>query len=130
MTAQPAFLGYLKLGANTVQLVNSADLAAATKVLDTTSIGGTSGAETSIVGTIGAKVTLKAAYDMTDTTGQLAIRSAFWGRTLLSGTVFSPDNVKTYTFSCWVTDYHPSAPVQDKATLDVTLLPTGVITPA
>ena len=98
-------------------------------MLATTALGG-NGFDASILGTIGGKITLKAAYDMTDTTGQLALRSAFWGRTLLSGVVFSPDNVKTYTMNCWVTDYHPTANVADKAALDATLLPTGTITPS
>lgn len=129
MTASAAFAGYVKIGANTIALLQTADLQTAAKALDTTSLGG-NGFETSIPGTIGGKLALKGAYDMTDTNGQAAIRSAHFGRTQLSGVVFSPDNLKTYTFNCWVTDYHPGANVADKATIDFTLLPTGSITPA
>jgi hypothetical protein len=129
MAATAAFSGYVKIGANLIQLMQTADLTTAAKALDTTSLGG-NGFEASIMGTIGGKVALKGAYDMTDTLGQAAVRSAHFGRTKLTGVVFSPDNVKTYTFDAWVTDYHPGANVSDKATIDFTLLPTGTITPA
>ncbi len=129
MAATASFVGYVKIGANLITLMQTADLQAAAKSLDTTSLGG-NGWETSIVGTLGGKLPCKGSYDMTDTNGQAAVRSAFFNRTQLSGVVFSPDNVKTYTFNCWVTDYHPGANVADKGTLDFTLLPTGQVTPA
>lgn len=129
MAATAAFNGYVKIGANTIALQNSADLQAAAKQLDTTSLGG-NGWDTFIMGTLGGKVACKGAFDQTDTTGQAAVQSAFFGRTLLSGVVFSPDGVKTYTFNAWVQDYKPGAAVAGLATIDFTLLPTGSIVPA
>jgi hypothetical protein len=129
MSATAAYVGTLKIGANTIQLMQTSDLTSAAKMLDTTSLGG-NGFETAIPGTIGGKIACKGAYDMTDTNGQLAIRNAHFGRTKLTGVVFSPDNLKTYTFNAWVPDYHPGANVADKATIDFTLQTDGAITPA
>lgn len=129
MTANPGFVGYVKIGANTIALMNSADLQAAAKQLDTTSLGG-NGWDTFVLGTLGGKLALKGAFDQTDTNGQAAVQAAFFGRTLLSGVVFSPDAIKTYTMNTWVLDYKPGATVNGLATIDFTLLPTGAITPA
>ncbi len=129
MTAIAGYVSTVKIGANTIQLVQTADLALAAKSLDTTSLGG-NGWETSIMGTLGGKLALKGSLDQSDTNGQQAIITAFFGRTLLSGVVFSPDGVKTYTFNCWVTDFHPASPATGKADFDFTLLPTGAVTAA
>ena len=129
MSATAAYAGYVKIGANTIQLLNSADLQAAAKQLDVTALGGP-GWDAFIMGTLGGKVACKGAYDMTDSTGQALVRAAFFGRTQLSSVVFSPDGIKTYTFNCWVLDYHPAAAVAAVAAFDFTLLPTGAITQA
>ena len=127
--ATAGFNGYVKIGVNLITLMQTADLQSAAKALDTTALGG-NGWETSIMGTLGAKVPCKGSYDMTDTNGQAAVRNAHFNRTKLTGVVFSPDNVKTYTFDAWVPDYHPGANVSDKGTLDFTLLPTGAVVAA
>jgi hypothetical protein len=129
MAATAGYAGSVKIGASTVQLVQTADLAMAAKVLDTTALGGT-GWDTSILGTLGGKLSLKGSFDYTDTNGQAAIVLAFFAKTLLSGVVFTPDGVKNYTFNCWVTDFKPATAATSKADFDFTLLPTGTITPS
>jgi predicted secreted protein len=101
----------------------------AAKALDTTPLGGT-GWDTSILGTKGGKLALKGSLDQTDATGQQALITAFFAGTLVSNVILSPDGVKTYTMSCWVTDFKPAVAATSKADFDFTLLPTGTITPA
>lgn len=129
MSATAAFVGYVKISTNTIQLMNSADLQLAAKQLDVTALGG-NGWDAFIMGTLGGKLALKGAFDQTDTNGQAAIQSAFFARTVLSSVVFSPDGTKTYTMSAYVLDYKPGATVNGLATIDFTLLPTSTVTPA
>lgn len=129
MSATAAYNGYVKIGANTIVLLNSADFALAAKSLDITALGG-NGWDTFIMGTLGGKVACKGAYDQTDTTGQALIQSNFLARTSIASVVFSPDGTKTFTFTAFVTDYHPAAAVAGVAAIDFTLLPTGAVTAA
>jgi predicted secreted protein len=129
MAATAGYVGTCKIAANTIQLVQTADLALARKILDTTALGGT-GWDTSILGTAGAKLSLKGSLDQTDTNGQQAIITAFFAGTLLSNVILSPDGVKTYTMNCWVSDYKPASPATGKADFDFTLTVTGAVTAA
>jgi hypothetical protein len=52
MAATASFVGYVKIGANLIQLMQTADLTTAAKALDTTALGG-NGFEASIMGTAG-----------------------------------------------------------------------------
>jgi predicted secreted protein len=129
MAATAAFNGYVKIGTSVIALLNSADLQSAAKQLETTALGG-NGWDAFIMGTLGGKLACKGAYDQTDTNGQAIIQSNFFARTSIPTVVFSPDGVKTFTFAAFVLDYKPGATVNGLATLDFTLLPTGIVTPA
>jgi predicted secreted protein len=130
MAATAAYVGTLKIGANTIQLVQSADLDVMAKELDTTSLGG-NGWETFIMGTLSGKIALKGSLDQTDTNGQQAIITAFFNRTSLTNVIFSPDNVKTYTIAtCWVTNLKMSDPATGKLDFDFSLRPSGQIVAA
>jgi predicted secreted protein len=129
MVAQPGYLASLKIGSAVVQLVQSADIDIINKELDTTSLGG-NGWETFILGTLSGKIALKGSLDQTDTTGQQAIISACFNRTLLTNVIFSPNGTNTFTMSCWVTNVKISDAATAKSDFDFSLRPTGAVTMA
>jgi hypothetical protein len=125
VTASAGYPATLKIGANTIQLVQSADLDIIAKELDTTSLGG-NGWETFIMGTLSGKISLKGSLDQTDTNGQQAIITACFNRTSLSNVIFSPNGTNTYTIATvWVTNVKISDPATGKSDFDFSLRVSG-----
>jgi hypothetical protein len=125
------YTGYVKVGTsasptNSLALANDAGVPMTTGMYDTTSLGGT-GWNTFIPGLSGSKPTLKYAYDLNDTTGQLVIQNAFINKTLLYWIV-SPDNTHTVSFTAYVESYQLGVPVNNLVSGQVTLQMTGAPT--
>lgn len=57
--------------------------------------------------------------------GQNALRTAFFGRTLVTGLKLSPDGTEIHTVSCWVTGWNPKSDPKTAEALDITLLVEG-----
>jgi len=129
-----ALAGYpatVKIGANTIQDIQSYDLPFKMAMLATTAFGGSSGAtvgtETFIPGLLGMATKLTGNWNKADTTGQLLLEAAFFARTTVT-LIASPNGTSTYTFAAWVSDYNIKADVKGLITADYSLTMNGNVT--
>jgi len=54
--------------------------------------------------------------------GQLALRTGFLNKTLVSAVKFSPDGTEVHTADCWVTAWDQKSDVKSAQSLDITLV--------
>ena len=121
------FQGLLKIAAATVAQVQEVDADFEAALEDVSVMGDR--ARDFLPTLYKATIKAKLEYDMTDTTGQLAIQNAFFANppTLLAMT-FSPANGATnttYTMSCYVAKISIKDAVDKVISNDVDLQPTG-----
>lgn len=88
--------------------------------------GATNGWEQFLPGLKGGKPALKLVYDPTDTNGQLVLRSAWVAGTLLYF-IASINGTDTATFTAFVANWNPHAPVNGANDLSVNLQMTGPV---
>ena len=130
-TETAGYLGSLKVGTapsptNSAVDLTDVEIPLAAEMYDTTALGG-GGWKTFIAGLRSGTVTVKANWNLGDTTGQLVMQNAFFNATLLYF-VASPNGTNTYTFSAYVKDYKVHDPVNNKVEADYTLQITGAVT--
>lgn len=93
---------------------------------DTTSMNATNNGWMQYIPGLGSgKVTIKANYVPGDTNGQLVLTNNFVSKTLLYF-IISLNGVNTATFSGYVADFQPHAPVNNKADVTYTIQVTGI----
>ncbi len=132
MAALAGYQGKLMIGAAVVAQVQEVDLDVE-NIMEDVSVMGTRGEQflpTMFKGTVKAKLF----YDMTDTTGQLAMQNAFFANppTLLTMT-FSPLNGitnTTFSFTAYMAKISIKDAVEKAVTNDIDLQPTGNVTVA
>lgn len=130
MAATAGYNGQLKIGANTVAQVSEVSFDLENNMEDVSVMGDRASdfLPTLYKGSLKAKVF----YDLTDTTGQLAIQNAFFGATTLTMT-FSPAGGATnttYSVTCYVAKLGIADSVGKVVEQDIELQPTGAITAA
>lgn len=105
MAATAGYTGLVKISTNTVANVKSDTFDVTRMMEDITSMStsGTPVAAKSFLPTLyeGA-CTITCNWDLTDTTGQLAMQNAFFAGTLLSFTLSPNNNTNTYAFSAYI----------------------------
>src|ERR1700694_1550661 len=96
-----AYPATVKIGANTIQDIQTLELPFKMDMHNTTAFGGSGGAavgtKTFIPTLYGMQVKLAGSWAKTDTTGQLLLENAFFARTTVS-LIASPNGTNTYTF--------------------------------
>lgn len=137
MTAVPTqgFLGWAKVSTspsptNKVAGVSDISTPYTAGMYDVSNMDATNnGWQQFIAGLKGGKVALKLWYDPTDTNGQVVLRSAWVAvpATLLYFVV-SINGTDTATFSGYVADWQPHAPVNNANDLTVNIQITGSVT--
>lgn len=129
MAAVAGYNGTMKLSTNTVNNIMTFDLPFKMEMIDITPFSAaTPGTHVFIPGLYGAQIKCNGSWDKGDTQGQLAMETAFFGRTKNSF-VFSPDGTHTYTCSCWISDYDIKADAaKGQVTADFTLQMDGGVT--
>jgi len=111
-----------------VKGMTSMDLPYAADTDDTTAFSAASpGWKTSIPTLTGLTVKISGKRIPGDA-GQGALRTAFLGKSLVSGMIFSPDGTETHTCDCWVTAWDQKSDVKSAQTLDISLLVEADVT--
>lgn len=131
-----AIAGYpatVKIASNTIQDIDTLELPFKMDVVETTAFGGSGGAavgtKTYIPTLYGLQLKLTGRWNKADTTGQLLLENAFFGRTTVS-LIASPNGTNTYTFACWVSDYTIKADTKGAVVADYALTMNGDVTRA
>ena len=123
--------GTVKIGANTIQDIQNFELPFKMDTVETTAFGGSGGAavgtKTFIPTLYGMQVKLTGSWAKTDTTGQLLLENAFFGRNTVT-LICSPNGTNTYTFACWVSDYTIKADTKGKVDVDYAVTMNGAVT--
>ncbi len=125
-----AYPATIKLGSNTVNDIMTYDLPFKMDTIETTSFSGagaSTGTQTYILGLYGLTVKAAGSWNKGDTNGQLALETAFFGRTAVS-VVISPNAVNTYSFTAWVSGYTIKAEAKNKVSVDFELTMNGAVT--
>lgn len=116
--------GAVKIGANTVAEIDSWDVTPGTKDADITKFGDTWEENLPILTNWTAKISGR--FDPTDTNGQLALWTAFTGRTTVA-IELDIDGTHHFSGSGYVTPSYKTA-VSAVATADYTIKGTGALT--
>ncbi len=103
---------------------NDYDMPAQQAMYDVSAMGNTW--QQYIPGLKSGKLTIKGNYDMSDTNGQVVLRNAFANATLLYF-ILSPDGTSTATFTGYVSQWHPHAPVNNKVDFTAEITVTGAV---
>jgi len=121
----------VKIGANTIQDIQTLELPFKMDMHETTAFGGSGGAavgtKTFIPTLYGMNVKLTGSWNKADATGQALLETAFFARTTVS-LIASPNGTNTYTFACWVSDYTIKADTKGAAMADYMLTMNGDVT--
>lgn len=128
MVATAGYAGSVKLGANTVALVQDWSFDGEVDMLEVTSLG--SDNKAFIPGLFGATATIECYFDLSDTLGQKALHDAFFGRTLLSLSLVAnaSGTLGTYAGSAYINKISPSDSNDDKVTISFDVQFTGAVT--
>jgi predicted secreted protein len=125
MAAVVGFSGSVKIGANTVALLDNWELNPSADVLDKTSFG--ESWKTKIVGLKDWTAKASGKYDFTDTNGQLAIWTAFLNGTTVA-VHFSPNGTSDFTGSAFVKSPPIKSAVDATVSVDFEFEGTGALT--
>lgn len=108
-----------------VKGINSIDMGLQADTDETTAYDSDApGYKTAIPTLIGQTIKLSGKRIPADA-GQNALRTAFFGRTLVEGVKVSPDGTEIHTVDVWVTNWGPKSDVKSAESLDITLLVEG-----
>lgn len=117
----------VKTGSTVINDIMTAELPFKMNTVETTAFSTTTpGTQTFIPTLLGMQVKLSGSWNKTDT-GQSTLETNFFARTKTSFTI-SPDGVKNYTFSGWISDYSIKADPKGKVDTDFTIQLDGGIT--
>ncbi len=125
MAAVVGFEGSVKIGANTVALLNEWELNPTSDILDTTAFGNSW--KEKLAGLKDWTVKASGFYDFTDTNGQKALWDAFNNGTTVS-LVLSPDGTQTFTGSALVKSPPIKSSVDSTVSVEFDLEGTGALT--
>lgn len=128
-----AYPATLKIGANSIQDIMTFDLPFKMDMADTTAFSGSGGAavgtKTSIPTLFGMAVKATGSWNKGDTTGQLLLENAFFGRTTVT-VIVSPNGTNTYTYTAWISDYDVKGDPKKQVEVDFTMTVNGAVTVA
>ncbi len=123
------YTGKVEIGANTVLNVKSDTLDLQAAMEDITSMLATPTGFKVFQPTLNeATCTITANWDLTDTTGQLAMQNAWLNRTLLSFVLTPNGGTNTYSFSAYIKKIGLKDDVSKINEVSYDLQPTGVLT--
>lgn len=120
--SQASFL----IGVNTVAELNSITNAFTSDALDTTAFA--SDIRTFIAGLRSGTINISGFYDPTDTTGQVAMMTAFLAGSILTDAKFLTNGTNGFSADAIVTNYTVDATVASTVNFSATLQLTGTIT--
>jgi hypothetical protein len=127
-TGVAGYPGYVRItGTPDVKVkgINSIDMPLQADTDETTAFDSDSpGYKTAIPTLIGQTIKLSGKRIPGDA-GQNALRTAFFGRSLVTGLKVSPDGTEIHTVSVWVTSWGPKSDVKSAESLDIALLVEG-----
>lgn len=130
-TGVAGYPGYVRITGTPdtkVKGINSMDLPYANQTDTTTAFDATApGWETSIPTLTGLTIKCSGKRIPGDA-GQLALRTAFFAKTLVPAIKISPDGTEVHTVDCWVTSWDQKSDVKSAQTLDFSLLVEGAST--
>lgn len=125
------YIGYVIVGTtasptNKVSDVTDIAMPFAVAQYDTTSMNTAGNGWMAYIPGLGSlKMTVKCNYVPGDTNGQLVLTTNFISKTMLYF-IASPNAVNTATFTGYVSDFQPHAPVNNKADVTFTIQMTGL----
>ncbi len=126
----------LKSGSTIINDIMTFDMPFKMDLVETTAFSGSGGAaigvKTYVPTLTGTQIKCSGSWNAaigTGDTGQLALQTAFFGRSTVS-LVASPNGTNTYSVTCYISDFDVKADVKGVITVDFTLQTTGAVTPA
>jgi hypothetical protein len=126
--AQAAYTATLTVGATVVHDIDTHDLPFKMDMLDVTSFSGaTPGTYQYLPGLLGLQAKLSGNWNKGDA-GQLALETAFFGRTSVTIVVSPNAGTNSYSFGGFISDYEVKDTVKDKVTADYTVYMNGGVT--
>lgn len=125
MAALVGYQGAVKVGSNTVVLMDSWEFAPSSNVMDITSFG--QSWKTKLAGMKDWTAKLSGKYDFTDTNGQFALWTAFLNGTSVSIDLFT-DSIGNISGTAFVKAINPKVGVDAVVTVDIDLEGSGAPT--
>lgn len=131
-----AYPATIKSGSTVINDIMTYELPLKMDLVETTAFSGSGGAaigvKTFVPTLTGTQIKASGSWNAaigTGDTGQLALQTAFLGRSTVS-LVLSPNGTNTYTVTCYISDMAIKADVKGVVTVDFTLQTTGALVAA
>jgi hypothetical protein len=120
-----AYTATLTAGGTTVHDIDTHDLPFKMDMLDVTAFSGaTAGTYAYLPALLGLQAKFSGNWNKGDT-AQLALETAFFGRTAVAFVVSPNNGTNSYSFSGYISDYDVKSGIKDKVTCDYTVYMNG-----